>query len=80
MHDPFYGHIYGSHDNFVVLFAVLDYVPVSDIRSLQATRSIALKHLQLVDLVVDHIVQLGVSTSGQALLAGELVDSYIPRD
>lgn len=31
-------------------------------------------HLELVDLVVDHVVDLGVKTSGNALLGSELVD------
>jgi hypothetical protein len=31
-------------------------------------------HLQLVDFVVDHVVHLGVETSWQALLTGELVE------
>jgi hypothetical protein len=33
-------------------------------------------HLELVDLIVDHVVHLGVEASGEALLGGELVESW----
>ena len=33
-------------------------------------------HLEFVDLIVDHVVHLRVETSWEALLGGELVESW----
>jgi hypothetical protein len=33
--------------------------------------------LELVDLIVDHVVHLGVKASGEALLGGELVERRV---
>lgn len=41
--------------------------------------AIPVEYLQLIDLVVHNVVELGVRSSGQTLLAGELVDSYVTR-
>jgi len=42
-----------------------------------STLQVHSSHLELVDLVVDHIVHLGVEASGKALLGGELVEGRV---
>jgi hypothetical protein len=48
----------------------------TDTRSVTIILQVCASYLELVDLIVDEVVHLGVETSWETLLGGELIDGW----